>query len=79
MQITIYGSGCPRCHAAKTVVQKVLDKMGISAEIIEIKDLNAMAEAGVMFTPAIAIDGAMVIEGRIPEPSEVSSAIEERV
>jgi len=44
-----------------------------------INDFRLMAARGVMFTPAVVIDGAKVAEGRIPEVKEMKKWIEEKL
>jgi RecJ-like exonuclease len=45
--------------------------MNISADVQKVSDYQAMAEAGVVATPAVAIDGVMKVSGRIPTREEV--------
>ena len=40
-----------------------LDKAG--------KNVNGIIDAGVMHTPALAVNGEVVVEGKIPEPDEI--------
>jgi small redox-active disulfide protein 2 len=82
MMIEVCGPGCPRCHATKENIRKVLKEMelqeGEDVALMEIKDPKMMAARGVFMTPAVVIDGVKVCEGRIPSPQEVKAWIEER-
>ena len=82
MMIEVCGPGCPRCHAAKENIRKVLKEMelkeGEEVALMEIKDPKMMAARGVFMTPAVVIDGVKVCEGRIPSPQEIRKWIEER-
>lgn len=82
MMIEVCGPGCPRCHAAKENIRKVLKEMELKeseeAQVIEIKDIKQISARGVFMTPAVVIDGVKVCEGRIPSPQEVREWIEER-
>jgi small redox-active disulfide protein 2 len=82
MMIEVCGPGCPRCHATKENVRKVLKGMeleeGEEVALTEIKDPKVMAARGVFMTPAVVIDGVKVCEGRIPSPKEIKGWIEER-
>jgi len=82
MMIEVCGPGCPRCHAAKENIRKVLKEMelkeGEEAQVIEIKDIKQISARGVIMTPAVVIDGVKVCEGRIPSPQEIRKWIEER-
>ena len=82
MMIEVCGPGCPRCHATKENVRKVLKEMeleeGKEVALTEIKDPKVMAARGVFMTPAVLIDAVKVCEGRIPSPKEIKGWIEER-
>ena len=82
MIIEVCGPGCPKCHATRDNARKALQELGLKegedALVTEVKDLKLMAARGVMFTPALIIDGVKVCEGGIPTPQEIRKWIEER-
>ena len=71
MKIVVYGPGCARCHETERVVRHVVDELGVGAEVQKVTDFRAMAEAGVVATPAVSIDGVLRVAGRIPKSEEV--------
>jgi small redox-active disulfide protein 2 len=73
MVITVYGPGCARCFETERVVRNVLADMQHNAELQKVSDYQAMAAAGVLATPAVAIDGVIKMSGRIPKPDEVKA------
>ena len=73
MVITVYGPGCARCFETERVVRNVLADMQHNAELQKVSDYQAMAAAGVLATPAVAIDGVIKMSGRIPKPDEVKT------
>jgi len=77
--IEIYGPGCPKCHATKENVQKVVKELGLEqeVEVREIKDILAIINKGILFTPGVIIDGTKVAEGSIPSSEEVKKWIKE--
>ena len=66
MKIAVYGPGCPRCAATETNIRRVVEDMGIDAEIDHIYDPKEFAKNGVVITPAVTIDGEMKFHGKIP-------------
>jgi len=82
MMIEVCGPGCPRCHQTKENVIKALKELGLKEEedamVGEVKDPKMISARGVMFTPAVIIDGVKVCEGRIPEPNEIAGWLRER-
>ena len=75
MKIEILGSGCPKCKATEEIVKKVVKKLGIKAEVGHVYDIDKMAEYGAMLTPAIAVDGKIILEGKVPTENEVEKII----
>ena len=71
MKITVYGPGCRKCHEAEELVRRVVAESGAAAEIEKVSDLQAMMKAGVITTPAVAVDGVLKIVGRVPKAEEV--------
>jgi small redox-active disulfide protein 2 len=70
-RIEVLGPGCSRCQETYRVVRHVAESAGLSCEVVKVESYQRMAELGVMATPAIAIDGGVVLAGRIPEADEV--------
>ena len=77
MKIEILGSGCQKCKATEEIVKKVVKKLGKKAEVSHLYDMNKIIEYGVMMTPAVAIDGKIRIEGKIPREDEIEKIIKE--
>ncbi len=71
MKVVVYGPGCARCRETERVVRHVIEQLGVGAEVEKVHDYKAMAEAGVVSTPAVSIDGQMKVAGRIPKSEEV--------
>jgi small redox-active disulfide protein 2 len=75
MKIEILGTGCPKCIAAEEVVKRVVKNLGIKVEVGHVYDLEKIIEYGVMMTPAIAINGKIKIEGKVPSEEEIEKLI----
>jgi small redox-active disulfide protein 2 len=71
MKITVYGPGCRKCHESEELVKRVVAESGSDAAVEKVSDLQAMMQAGVMTTPAIAVDGVLKIVGRVPKEQEI--------
>ena len=75
MKVTVYGPGCARCSKTAEIVRDVLETEGVAFTLEKVSDYAAMAAAGVMATPGVAIDGKVVSTGKIPTVPEVKSWI----
>ncbi|ANQ53671.1 redox-active disulfide protein 2 [Thermosipho sp. 1063] len=71
MKIEIFGSGCPKCKQTEKVVKMVVNEKGLDAVVEKVQDINEIVSRGIFATPAVAIDGKIVISGKVPTVDEV--------
>jgi small redox-active disulfide protein 2 len=69
--ITVYGPGCMKCQKAEENVRRVLADTGVEATVEHVTDMQAIVAAGVLSTPAVAVDGVIKLKGRVPTADEV--------
>lgn len=69
--IKIYGSGCKNCINTAELIKQTAKQMSLDITLDKVTDLQAMMEAGVMSTPAVAVDGKLVHSGSVPTQNEV--------
>jgi small redox-active disulfide protein 2 len=77
MKIEVLGPGCPKCHNTEENVKKALSELNKTAEVLKVTDINAIIEKGIMQTPALIIDGKIVIQGKIPSVEQIKQFIQE--
>lgn len=70
-KIEILGPGCTRCKETYRVVQHVVEQAGLQVEVIKDESIERMVALGLMATPGVAIDGKVVVSGRIPRAEEL--------
>jgi small redox-active disulfide protein 2 len=75
--IQVFGPGCARCKQTEQLVRIALKDLGLEAEVVKVSDYQEMAAAGVMATPAVAIDGTIKASGRIPTLAEIKGWLKE--
>ena len=75
MKIEVLGTGCPKCHKTKENIEAALSELGREAEVVEVKNLKAIADYGVMLTPAVVIDGEVKIVGKIPSIADIKALL----
>ncbi len=77
IKIEVLGPGCPRCANTEANVKKALLELNKTAEVVKVTDINTMIEKGVIQTPALIIDGKIVMQGRIPSVEQIKQFIQQ--
>lgn len=78
MTIEILGTGCAKCNMLEAAAKSAADKLGIEYEIKHVRDINEFMKRGVMLTPALAVNGKIVVAGKVPTESEVMRLLGEQ-
>lgn len=71
-QVLVYGPGCKRCETTMQMVKDAAAQLGQEVSVEKVTDPRAIALAGVMSTPGIAIDGTLVHAGGLPQASDLA-------
>ncbi len=74
-KLQILGTGCPKCKKLFEAAQQAIKDLGIEAEVTKVEDITEIMKFGVMSTPALAVDGAIKVAGRIPKTDELKTMI----
>jgi len=75
MKIEVLGPGCPKCNATFENVKKALSELGKSAEVVKVTDINTMLQKGIMQTPALIINGKLIVQGKIATVEQIKQFI----
>lgn len=75
MKLEIYGSGCSKCKTLAANAEAAAQALGLAYEVAKIEDMNAIIDAGVMRTPALAVDGRIVVEGKVVSADELQKLL----
>jgi len=73
--IKILGTGCPNCLRTIAVVEDVVNEKSIDASVEKVEDIMDIMKYDVMSTPAVVIDGKVMIKGRVPSKSEIEELL----
>ena len=71
MKLTIYGSGCAKCNLLTQHAEVAAHELGIPYELEKVTEINQIIDAGIMRTPALAVDDQLVVEGKVPSATEL--------
>ena len=75
MEIKILGTNCARCRSLEKLVRMVVDETGIEARISKVEEIMDIMQYGIMTTPALVVDGRIVLKGRVPSAKELKSIL----
>lgn len=70
MDIKILGSGCAKCQRLEQLTREAAGELGINAAFEHVRDLAQIMDYPVVGTPALVIDGAVKVAGRMPSKDE---------
>ncbi len=76
MEIKVLGPGCMNCKTLEKRVINAAAELDITADIQKVEDIADIMKFGVMSTPALVIDGKVVVSGRVPSVDEIKGYIE---
>ena len=74
-EIKILGTGCDKCNRLYETTVEAVRATGIDAEVSKVSEISEIIAFGVMTTPAIVIDGKVVVTGRVPSLDEIQKLI----
>ncbi len=71
MKVQVLGTGCPKCQQTAENAKAAAEAAGVEIELVKVDKPADIAKFGVMFTPALAIDGEVKVAGRVPTTDEI--------
>jgi small redox-active disulfide protein 2 len=72
MLIKILGSGCAKCKRLEQLTRQVVAELGIDATFEHVTDMDQIMAYPIMTTPALVVDEAVKVAGRIPSKDEIA-------
>jgi small redox-active disulfide protein 2 len=77
MIVKVLGSGCRNCVKLERLALQAIADLGLDATVEKVTDYPTIAGYGVMSTPALVVDEALVVSGRVPTADEVRGLLAE--
>ena len=75
MDIKVLGTGCPKCKALEKAVLNSISELQLEANVSKVEDIVQIMQFGVMQTPALVINGKVVVSGRLPNNNELKTLL----
>ena len=74
-KIQILGTGCAKCQKLAAVSEEAAKALGLPYEIEKVTEIDRIMGFGVMFTPALVVDGVVKIAGKVPSLDDTKKLI----
>lgn len=72
LTIKVLGSGCANCKKLEAVTKKVIDDLGLDAQIEHVTEYADIMKYPILSTPGLVVNEKVVSSGRIPSEGEIA-------
>lgn len=73
--IRVFGPGCVKCEQLDRMVKEILIQHNLKLDYQYVKDIKEMSAQGIGITPAMTINGKLLVSGRVPKKAQVERLI----
>ena len=74
-KLQILGTGCPKCKKLADATEEAAKSLGIEYQLEKVTKIQDIMAFGVMMTPALAVDGKVMVSGKVPSVEEIQRLI----
>ncbi len=75
IKFQVLGSGCAKCKTLGQHAEAAAKVLGLEYELEKVTDMNAIIDAGVMTTPALAVDGEVKSAGKVLSVEDIKKLL----
>lgn len=75
LDIKVLGTGCAKCETLEKVTRQAVAEMELNATVEKVDDIMKIMEFGVMVTPALVVDGVVVVKGKVPKVNDLKKLL----
>ncbi len=76
MEIKVLGTGCAKCKTLEKHTKEAVEQLDLDADVIKVEDIAEIMQLGVMTTPALVVDGKVVVKGKIPSVKDITKLLQ---
>jgi small redox-active disulfide protein 2 len=73
--IQVLGPGCRKCQVLYERAKHAAEEIGLPCEVEKVTDIEKIVGFGVLSTPALVVDGALKLQGRVPTVSQLKEIL----
>lgn len=78
MDIKILGTGCPNCQLLEQNTKEALKQLNKEATVEKVTEIQEIMSYGIMSTPALVVDGTILVVGMVSNIDELKEKIEKQ-
>ncbi len=75
MQLLVLGTGCAKCNQLYAATESAAKELGVAYALSKLSDLKQIMALRVMVTPALVVNGAVKVTGRVPGKEELKKLL----
>ena len=73
--LKILGTGCAKCKALADVAENAAKEIGEAYTLEKVTEIQKIMTFGVMLTPALVVNGKVVVSGKVPSLQETKKLL----
>ncbi len=74
-KVEVLGPGCPKCQELMKRTEQAVRELGLECQVEKVSDIMKITTYGVMMTPALVVDGEVVLVGKVPESEDIKKLL----
>ncbi len=71
----VLGSGCKKCATTADLIETKAKAAGVEVNVIKVTDMGEIMGYGVMSTPGVVLDEALMHAGSVPSAAQIEDWI----
>ena len=76
MIVQITGTGCAKCNKLYEMAVEATRDLGLACEVVKVDKIRDIAKLGVMTTPALLVDGKILLAGNVPTMEKLKEILQ---
>ena len=73
--IKVLGPGCAKCEELLNKTRQAALELNLECNVEKVSDIQKITGYGVMMTPALVVDGAVQVSGKVPSVEQIKELI----
>jgi len=74
-EVKVLGPGCPKCVQLMKQTEQAIQELGLACSVEKVTDIQQITSYGVMMTPALVVDGQVMVTGKVPALNDLKKML----